>query len=129
MSTPRSFPPSTIDDPNGSRDSGLDETIESSFPASDPPSSIPDPTSDTATSYASDSGPGIGADLAKRIEKLTVGLPSNPFLWAGVGSMGVSLALLAAGKKHASLSAGQLASAFLLLGIYDQLVEPLRSDR
>ena len=38
--------------------------------------------------------------------------------------MGVSAALQAAGKKHASLFVGQWAPAFLLLGLYDQLVQP-----
>jgi len=81
MSTPRSFPPSNIDDPYSSRDTGLDDTIESSFPASDPPSSIPDPTSHPGESAASDS-----ASLIAR-------LPSDKILWAAVGAMGALLLL------------------------------------
>ena len=130
MSTPRSFPSSNINDPYGSRDTGLDDTIESSFPASDPPSSIPDPTSDmSSTAYASDSGSRTEGRLAKSIEKQTAKLPSDAFLWAAVGSMGVSAALQAAGNKHASLFVGQWAPAFLLLGIYNKLVKQLGSDR
>jgi hypothetical protein len=129
MSTPRSVPPSNISDPYGSRDTGLDDTIESSFPASDPPSTIPDPTSDPNTSYASDRAPQTGGRFARTIEQQTARLRSDPFLWAAVGSMGVSMALLAAGKRHAGLSAGQWAPVFLLLAIYDKLVRPLGSDR
>ena len=43
--------------------------------------------------------------------------------------MGVSAALRASGKKHASLFAGQLAPVFLLLGLYNRLVEQFGSDR
>lgn len=35
--------PSSNDPTTGDREEGLDETLESTFPASDPPSSIPDP--------------------------------------------------------------------------------------
>lgn len=129
MSTPRSFPPSNINDPYISRDTGLDDTIESSFPASDPPSSIPDPTSHPRTSYASDSASQGEGRLAKSIERQTAKLPSDTFLWAALGSMGVSAALQAAGNKHASLFVGQWAPAFLLLGIYNKLVKQLGSDR
>jgi hypothetical protein len=129
MSTPRSVPSSNINDPYGSRDTGLDDTIESSFPASDPPSSIPDPTSDANTSYASDSAPHSEGRFARIIEQQTARLRSDPFLWAAVGSMGVSVALQAVGKRHASLLAGQWAPVFLLLGIYDKLVKPLGSGR
>jgi hypothetical protein len=129
MSTPRSFPSSNINDPYDSRDTGLDDTIESSFPASDPPSSIPDPTNDMSTSYASDAASRTEGRLAKSIERQTAKLPSDAFLWAAVGSMGVSAALQAAGNKHASLFVGQWAPAFLLLGIYNKLVKQLGSDR
>jgi hypothetical protein len=128
MSTPHAFPSSNVDDPSDSRDSGLDETIESSFPASDPPSTIPDPTSHRNTSYATDGESSIAGRLARRIERQTARLPSDPFLWAAIGSMGVSAALQVAGKKHASLFVGLWAPAFLLLGIYGKLVETRGSD-
>jgi hypothetical protein len=126
MSTPRSFPSSNINDPYASRDTGLDDTIESSFPASDPPSSIPDPTSET--SYG-DSSSRTEGSVAKTIERQTAKLPSDTFLWAALGSMGVSAVLQASGNKHASLFVGQWAPAFLLLGIYNKLVKQLGSDR
>jgi hypothetical protein len=40
--TPRTEP--TAPPETDTRDGGLDETIEETFPASDPPSTIPDPT-------------------------------------------------------------------------------------
>jgi hypothetical protein len=36
-------PPKIPQSPDELRDTGLDETIEDTFPASDPPSTIPDP--------------------------------------------------------------------------------------
>jgi hypothetical protein len=128
MSEPRSFPSSNINDPYGSRDTGLDDTIESSFPASDPPSSIPDPTSDTNTGYASDSASRTVDRVAKSIEAQVARLPSDGFLWAAIGAMGVSAGLQAAGNKHASLFVGQWAPAFLLLGIYKKLADSGRYD-
>ena len=68
------------------------------------------------TSYATDSASRTEGRLAKSIEKQTAKLPSDTFLWAAIGSMGVSAALQAAGNKHASLFVGQWAPAFLLLG-------------
>jgi len=124
MSTPRTFPSSNIDAPYASRDTGLDDTIESSFPASDPPSSIPDPTSDAGPGYAGGTA-WRGEGLAQSIERQAARLPSDPFLWAAIGSMGVSAALQATGRKHASLFVGQWAPAFLLLGLYDKLVRRL----
>ena len=121
MSTPRSFPSSNLDDPYDSRDTGLDDTIESSFPASDPPSTIPDPT--TARARATPATARRDRQAPRQdIEQQAARLPSDPFLWAAIGSMGVSAALQASGKKHASLFVGQWAPAFLLLGIYDRLV-------
>jgi len=129
MSTPRSFPSSNVDEPYSSRDSGLDDTIESSFPASDPPSSIPDPTSDPGPSYASDSAPRSEGRFARSIQRQLATLPSDPFLWAAIGSLGVSAALHASGRRHASLFVGQWAPAFLLLGLYDKLVRQRDADR
>lgn len=126
---PRSFPSSNINDPSGSRDTGLDDTIESSFPASDPPSSIPDPTSDSDASYATGGPSRTAGRLARSIEEQAARLPSDPFLWAAIGALGVSVALQASGKRHASLFAGQWAPVFLLLGIYNRLVEQFGSDR
>jgi hypothetical protein len=90
MSIPRPFPSSPIDDSYASRDTGLDDTIESSFPASDPPSSIPDPTSRRHSSRAAGR-----ASRSVRIGQRTIGLPSDRFLWGAIGAVGVSALLLA----------------------------------
>ena len=62
-------------------------------------------------------------ELAKSIEEQTAKIPSDVFLWAALGSMGVSLALKLGGNKHNSLFIGQWAAPFLLLGIYNKLVK------
>ncbi|MEO8861184.1 MAG: hypothetical protein ABI358_07145 [Ginsengibacter sp.] len=62
-------------------------------------------------------------ELAKSIEEQTAKIPSDVFLWAALGSMGVSLALKFSGNKHNSLFIGQWAAPFLLLGIYNKLVK------
>ncbi len=67
--------------------------------------------------------------LAKSIEKETSKLPSDLFLWAAVGAMGVSLTLKLLSKKNTALFVGQWASPFLLLGIYNKLVKQDGHDK
>ena len=61
--------------------------------------------------------------LAKAIEEQTAKLPSDIFLWAALGAMGVSLTLKIMQKKHTALFVGQWGAPFLLLGIYNKLVK------
>lgn len=63
--------------------------------------------------------------IAKSIEEQTAKIPSDVFLWAALGSMGISLTLKLMGKenKHNSLFIGQWAAPFLLLGVYNKLVK------
>ena len=61
--------------------------------------------------------------VAKAIEKQTAKLPSDTYLWAAVGAMGVSLALQCLKQKHTSLFIGQWAAPFLLMGIYNKIVK------
>lgn len=61
--------------------------------------------------------------LTKAIEEQTAKLPSNVFLWAALGSIGVSLTLRLLGNKNASLFVGQWAPTFLLFGIYNKIVK------
>jgi len=61
--------------------------------------------------------------VAKAIEDQTAKLPSDTFLWAAVGAMGVSLALTVLKKRHTGLFIGQWAAPFLLLGIYNKIVK------
>jgi len=121
--TPRTFPTSA---PDPNRDA-LDDTIEDSFPASDPPSSNPAPTY-VSSSVDADVPAWREGRLARTIEEQTAKLPPDTFLWAAVGSAGMSAALQLAGKRHASLFVGQWAPLFLLLGIYDRLVREFGSD-
>lgn len=67
--------------------------------------------------------------LARSIEEQTAKLPSDTFLWAAVGAMGVALAMQISGKKHGSLFVGQWAAPFLLFGVYNKLVKVGGSDR
>lgn len=62
-------------------------------------------------------------EAAKAIEEQTAKLPSDVFLWAALGSMGVSLTLKLMGDKHNSLFIGQWAAPFLLLGLYNKIVK------
>ncbi len=61
--------------------------------------------------------------VAKAIEEQTAKLPSDIFLWAALGSMGVSLYLQAQGDRDRSLFVGQWAAPFLLLGLYNKIVK------
>lgn len=67
--------------------------------------------------------------VAKTIEQQTAKLPSDVWLWAALGSMGVSLFLRNRGKKDQSLFVGQWAAPLLLLGVYNKLVKIGGSDR
>ncbi|GAA0544234.1 hypothetical protein [Chitinophaga japonensis] len=61
--------------------------------------------------------------VAKAIEKQTAKVPSDVYLWAAVGAMGISLALQLTGWKDKSLFVGQWAAPFLLLGLYNKVVK------
>jgi hypothetical protein len=67
--------------------------------------------------------------VARTIEEQTAKVPSDAYLWAALGSMGVSLVLQLNGKKEESLFVGQWAPSFLLLGVYNKLVKVAGSDR
>ena len=61
--------------------------------------------------------------IAKSIEEQTAKLPSDTFLWAALGSIGIALGLRAAGKRDLSQFVGQWAPTFLILGLYNKLVK------
>ena len=46
-------------------------------------------------------------EVTKFIEEQTAKLPSDIFLWAALGSMGISLSLKLMGNRHDSLFIGQ----------------------
>ena len=67
--------------------------------------------------------------VARTIEQQTAKLPSDVFLWAAAGSIGVSAILQLSGKQKASLFVGQWVAPFLLLGVYNKIVKVSGSDR
>jgi hypothetical protein len=67
--------------------------------------------------------------VAKAIESQTAKLPSDLFLWAALGSMGVSLTLKVMKKDEEALFVGQWAAPFLLLGLYNKIVKLEGHDR
>jgi hypothetical protein len=84
----------------------------------------------TATSVPShDLAEHTEGTVARTIEQQTAKLPSDTFLWAALGSIGVSLGLQMAGKKSASLFVGQWVAPFLLLGVYNKIVKVAGSDK
>jgi hypothetical protein len=67
--------------------------------------------------------------VARTIEQQKAKLPSDVFLWAALGSIGVSAALQLAGKQKVSLFVGQWVAPFLLLGVYNKIVKVAGSDQ
>lgn len=67
--------------------------------------------------------------VAKTIEQQTAKLPSDVFLWAALGSIGVSLIFELSGNKEKAHFVGQWVSPFLLLGLYNKVVKVAGSDR
>lgn len=66
--------------------------------------------------------------VAKAIEKQTAKLPSDLFLWLGIGSMALSAAFQIAGHKKVSNFIGHWPVNFLVLGLYNKLVKLEGSD-
>jgi hypothetical protein len=67
--------------------------------------------------------------VARSIEQQTAKMPSDVFLWAALGSIGGSLALLTAGKREVANFVGQWVPTILILGLYNKLVKQHGSDR
>jgi hypothetical protein len=67
--------------------------------------------------------------VARSIEKQTAKLPSDVFLWAAIGAIGVSAFLEFTGNEEKSRFVGQWVSPFLLFGVYNKLVKVAGSDR
>lgn len=66
--------------------------------------------------------------IARTIEQQTKKLPSDTFLWAAVGSIGLALGLRAAGREKDSNFVGLWAPTLLILGMYNKLVKVIGSD-
>lgn len=67
--------------------------------------------------------------VARTLEDQTARIPSDVWLWAAVGSMGVSLFMHATGRREDGLFYGQWAAPLLLVGVYNKLVKVSGSDR
>ena len=82
-----------------------------------------------------DSGSGDGlmsheeGTVAKMIERQTAKVPSDLFMWAAIGGMGVSALLELTGHKNKSRFFGQWVAPFLLFGVYNKLVKQHGSDK
>jgi hypothetical protein len=66
--------------------------------------------------------------VARTIEQQTAKLPSDTFLWAALGSIGVSLVLKMMEKDEMANFVGQWAPTLLILGLYNKLVKLEGSD-
>src|SRR3954453_19608312 len=66
--------------------------------------------------------------IARAIEQQTARLPSDTFLWAAVGSMGLSLALEIMGEEKKANFVGHWAPTLLIFGLYNKLVKLQGSD-
>lgn len=84
------------------------------------------PRQETANPEAQRHSEGV---VARTLEDQTAKLPSDVWLWAALGSMGVSLFLHASGRREDGHFVGQWAAPFLLLGVYNKLVKIGGSDR
>ena len=78
------------------------------------------------TQEAQEQSEGI---VARTIEEQTAKLPSDIFLWAALGSIGISLYLELKGNTEKSSFVARWVSPFLLLGVYNKLVKIAGSDR
>ena len=61
--------------------------------------------------------------VARSIEQQTAKLPSDTFLWAALGSIGLSLFFQYTGDERKANFVGHWAPTFLLLGLYNKLVK------
>ena len=67
--------------------------------------------------------------VARIIESQTAKVPSDLFLWAAVGSIGVSAYLMYRRNLQIANFVGQWAPTLLLLGVYNKIVKVAGSDR
>jgi hypothetical protein len=61
--------------------------------------------------------------VARGIEQQTAKIPSDVFLWAALGSIGVSLVMAIRGSRDKANFIGQWVPTILSLGIYNKLVK------
>ena len=66
--------------------------------------------------------------VARTIEQQTAKLPSDTFLWAALGSIGLSLVMMATGQEKKANFIGHWAPTLLILGLYNKMVKLHGSD-
>ena len=66
--------------------------------------------------------------LARTIEQQTARLPSDTFLWAALGSMGLSVVMQMSGKQKFSNFVGLWVPTILMFGLYNKMVKLQGSD-
>jgi hypothetical protein len=66
--------------------------------------------------------------VARTIEQQTAKLPSDTFLWAAMGSIGLSLTMMLTGQEKKAQFIGQWAPTLLILGLYNKMVKLHGSD-
>ncbi|UPT74709.1 MAG: hypothetical protein M0D55_03010 [Elusimicrobiota bacterium] len=66
--------------------------------------------------------------VAKTIEQQTKNVPSDWFLWAALGSIGLAAGLRAMDREEDSQFVGMWAPTLLILGMYNKLVKIHGSD-
>jgi len=67
--------------------------------------------------------------VTKTIEAGTATIPSIAFLGLALGSMALSLAFMAAGRRDTANFIGQWAPTILIMGLYNKVVKQHGSDR
>lgn len=71
----------------------------------------------------------VEGPVARAIEKKTSQIPSDVFLWAALGFLGVAAAMRVANRRGSAPFLAQLAPTLLLLGVYNKLVKVAGSDQ
>ena len=66
--------------------------------------------------------------LARSIEQQTARVPSDAWLWAAIGSMGLSLAFELTGKEKTANFIGHWVPSLLIFGLYNKMVKLHGSD-
>jgi len=71
----------------------------------------------------------VEGPVARAIEKKTSKIPSDVFLWAALGFLGVSVAMRAGSRRGIAPILSELGPTLLLLGVYNKLVKVAGSDQ
>jgi len=67
--------------------------------------------------------------ITNAIEKQTVKLPSDTFLFAAMGAAAVSLAFKCMGRDRDATFVGQWVAPILIMGVYGKLVKQEKSKK